>query len=217
MILEDSFHMPLPIDDAWQLLTDLERVVPCVPGASFDEVVDGEHRGSVTTRIGPISASYTGAAWFLERDEVDHRAVIALRGRERGGNGSVSAQVTTELATEGSGTQVGVRTDLAVSGRAAQFGRSLLADVSKSLMAEFASRLEALARGGSAAHSLGVGAEQPAPPAATSTDLDAWSLVAWPLVRRAVLPLAAALAGLGLGWLLGRALGQGDDSSTTPD
>jgi len=204
MILEDSFHVPLPLDEAWELLTDLERVVPCVPGASFDEVVDGEHRGSVTTRIGPISATYNGAAWFVERDEVDHRAVIALRGRERGGGGSVSAEVATELAAEGDGTQVGVRTDLAISGRAAQFGRSLLADVSKSLLTEFAGRLEAMA----AAEHAGPGspaANGAAPPAQSGDDgLDTLRVVILPIARRAAVPLAVGLAGLGIGLLLGR-------------
>ena len=147
MLVEDTFQVDLPVDDAWRLLTDIERVVPCVPGARLDEVVDGEYRGRVSARIGPITVNYAGVARFVERDEVDHRAVISLRGQEERGNGSVNATVTTLLQPDGDRTRVDLATELDVSGRAAQFGRGILGDVASSVLGEFATQLEQMVAG----------------------------------------------------------------------
>jgi uncharacterized protein len=145
MRLENTFRVGLPVQDAWDLLTDLPRVAGCLPGAHLDEVLDGEYRGGLATKIGPVNARYQGTASFLEYDEVAHKAVITARGREEKGSGSASATITLTLDREGAdSTDVQVLTDLAISGRAAQFGRSLLAEVSTAMIGEFAERLEAM-------------------------------------------------------------------------
>jgi carbon monoxide dehydrogenase subunit G len=204
MLVEDSFQVRLAVDDAWTLLTDLERVVPCVPGASLDEVVDGEYRGRVTARIGPITVNYVGAARFEERDEVEHRAVVSLRGREERGGGSVSATMTTALHAEGERTMVELATELDVSGRAAQFGRGILGDVVSSVMGEFAACLERMA----GAPGDGDGASAPV---VGSAALDVRRTVLAPVARRAAVPAACLLLGGIAGWLLsgGRAQSRG--------
>ncbi|WP_395103550.1 SRPBCC family protein [Actinomadura sp. SCN-SB] len=193
MRLENTFHVPLPVEEAWALLTDLPRIAPCLPGAHLDEVVDGEHRGGLSTKIGPITAKYRGTARFVERDDVDHRGVIEARGREERGSGTAAATVTARLRPEDGGTRVEVSTELAISGRAAQFGRSLLAEVSTMLIDQFTARLEALIKDGAAAP-----AEQ------AEQTLDVGTTVVLPLLRRAAVPAAAAVVAGVLGYLLGR-------------
>ena len=205
MLVEDTFRVGLPVDEAWRLLTDLEQVVPCVPGASLDDVTDGEYRGRVTTRIGPITVKYAGAARFVERDEVDHRAVISLRGREERGNGSVAATVTTLLKPDGDGTRVDLATDLEISGRAAQFGRGIIGDVTSSVLGEFARQLEQMVAGQGNGHARPAqaprAAGEPADDAAPALDA---RLVVVPLLRRAAAPAACVAVGGLCGWLLGR-------------
>lgn len=191
MKLENTFEVPLPVDDTWRLLQDLRKVAPCLPGAHLDDVVDGEYRGGLSTRIGPITAKYQGKARFLERDELDHRAVIQAQGREERGSGTAAATITASLHPTGTGTQVELVTDMAISGRAAQFGRSLIAEVSATLIGEFAGRLEALITGDTAA------AEAP-------QQLDVARTVVLPLLRRAIVPTVVGVVAGAVGWLLGR-------------
>lgn len=196
MKLDNSFEVSLPLQDTWDLLQDLARIAPCLPGAHLDDVVDGEYRGGLSTKIGPINARYRGKARFLERDEVAHRAVIEAQGREERGSGTASATITATLHATGAGTRVDIAADLAVGGRAAQFGRSLMAEVSSTLVGEFARRLEAMigeGQGGAAA-----AAE------AGSNNLDVGRTLVLPLLRRAVVPAAAGLVSGLAGWWLGR-------------
>jgi carbon monoxide dehydrogenase subunit G len=213
--LDNSFRVTLPIQDTWQLLTDLPRVARCLPGAHLDDVVDGQYLGGVSTRIGPITARYQGSAAFLEHDEVAHRAVISAKGREHKGGGSATATIAVQLIPDGDATRVTVSTSLAISGRAAQFGRSLLAEVSTSVLEEFVGRLEEMIRDGDygttapttpsvATHVQPTGAAASATP---SLDLGASVLV--PMLRRAAIPLAVALGAGVLGLLLGRRRGGG--------
>lgn len=197
MKLDNTFHVGLPVDRTWALLTDLPKVAPCLPGAHLDEVVDGEYRGGLSGKIGPVTAKYQGSARFLELDEVARRAVIAARGREERGSGSATATVTASLTPDAGGTTVTVVTDLTISGRAAQFGRSLLGEVSASLIGEFVRRLETMIHGEHGAP------EVPAAPATDNT-LDVTETVVVPLLRRFAVPAVAALAGTVLGVLLGR-------------
>ena len=189
MRLDNTFEVGLPVERTWALLTDLPRVAPCLPGAHLDEVVDGEYRGGLSAKIGPITARYAGSAWFTERDEVDRRAVIVARGKEERGSGSASATITTTLSEADGGTVVRVSTDLAISGRAAQFGRSLMADVSENLIGEFVRRLESMASGGAR--------QTPATP----EPVNVGATVLRPVLRRAALPVAAALLGAAAGVL----------------
>jgi len=195
--LDNTFEVSLPVHDAWALLQDLPRIAPCLPGAHLDDVVDGEYRGGLSTKIGPINARYTGKARFLERDEVDHRAVIEAQGREERGSGTAAATITATLRPTEGGTRVDISTDMAISGRAAQFGRSLVAEVSSTLINEFARRLESTIGAGE-----GSAAEVPA--ANDDNSLDVARTVVVPLLRRALVPaVAGVLSGLA-GWWLGR-------------
>lgn len=143
MELTNEFTVPVPVDDAWAVLTDVERIAPCMPGAELLGVEGEEYLGVVKVKVGPISAQYKGKAVFEEKDEPTHRAVIRAEGRETRGQGNATALITAVLTDNGGGTTVAVTTDLTISGKAAQFGRGVLADVSTKLLQQFASRLEA--------------------------------------------------------------------------
>jgi carbon monoxide dehydrogenase subunit G len=203
--LHQQFRVDLPVDQAWKLLTDLPKVARCMPGASLDDVVDGEYRGGLATKIGPISAKYRGVAVFREHDEVAHRAVIDARGREEKGSGSANALISTQLKPDGQGTLVDVSTELAISGRAAQFGRSLLAEVSNSIVDEFVRRLETMIDGDGAAESAQRGGEAAAAAVApVDQPFDVVSVVVLPMLRRAAVPFGTALVGGLIGLLVGR-------------
>ncbi len=143
MELKNDFHVSVPIDVAWAVLTDLERVAPCMPGAELQEVEGDEYRGIVKVKVGPISAQYKGSARFVEKDDEQHRAVLLAEGRDTRGQGNASATVTAVATPENGGTTVSLVTDLTITGKVAQFGRSVMGDVSAKMLGEFADRLEA--------------------------------------------------------------------------
>lgn len=143
MELTNEFHVSVPVDRAWAVLTDVERIAPCMPGAELHEVEGDEYRGVVKVKVGPITAQYKGTATFVERDDATHRAVLRAEGRDTRGQGNANATVTATLQADGDGTRVEVVTDLAVTGKVAQFGRGVLADVSAKLLGQFVERLEA--------------------------------------------------------------------------
>lgn len=224
--LQHEFRVSLPVEETWALLSDLPKIAPCLPGATLDDVVDGKYQGRISTRIGPISVKYRGVASFLEHDEANRRAVIEARGREEKGSGAASAVVTANLEPDGGGTIVKVSTELTISGRAAQFGRSLLAEVSNTMLGEFVRRLEDMigataAAGGpdtlsdvslNAAHlSAATGNATLASPAPTAIaskpnaeQLDVMKLIVLPLLRRWALPvLVAFVLGGTVGVLIG--------------
>ena len=125
------------------MLTDLERIAPCLPGFELQEVVGDEYRGAVKVKVGPMTAQYKGVASFRERDEANHRAVVRAEGRDTRGQGNAAATVTATLVPEGGGTRVTLHTDLTITGKVAQFGRGVLADVSSKLLGQFVQALEA--------------------------------------------------------------------------
>ena len=143
MELSNQFRVSVPIDVAWAVLTDLERVAPCMPGAELHEVEGDEYRGIVKVKVGPVTAQYKGAARFVEKSDEEHKAVLHAEGRETRGQGNASATVTATATSDGDGTVVAIATDLAITGKVAQFGRSIMGDVSAKLLSEFAERLEA--------------------------------------------------------------------------
>lgn len=151
MELNNEFSVSVPVEEAWAVLTDLERIAPCMPGAELQEVEGDQYRGIVKIKVGPITAQYKGVAQFQERDDANHRAVIKAEGRDTRGQGNASAIVTASLTPEGDGTKVVVATDLTITGKVAQMGRGVLADVSAKLMGQFAEALEADVLAGSAA------------------------------------------------------------------
>jgi uncharacterized protein len=136
--LEHSFSVPVGVDQAWAVLLDIERVAPCMPGAVLDTVDGDEFTGSVKVRLGPIGLTYKGRASFIEKDEVAHRAVIDAHGKDARGNGTAAAKVTAALHPQEGGTLVEVTTELAITGKPAQFGRGVMADVGNKLIGQFA-------------------------------------------------------------------------------
>lgn len=162
MELNNEFEVNAPIERAWAILTDVEKIAPCLPGAQLQEVEGDEYRGIVKVKVGPITAQYKGAAKFVERDDTNHRAVLKGDGRDTKGAGNASALITAQAEAIGDRTKVSVNTDLTVTGKVAQFGRGVMADVSAKLMGQFADNLEALIQSEQAA------ADTPAPAAAAS-------------------------------------------------
>jgi len=211
--LVNEFRVPVPIDEAWSVLTNVQRIAPCIPGAQLLSVDGDAFTGAVKVKVGPITVQYKGNAEFKEKDSHAHRAVIKAIGKETRGQGSAAALVNLELKEEGDATTCVLTTDLTISGKAAQFGRGVLSDVATKLIGQFADRLEAdllSAAPAAAATSTATNGHAPqvfSDPAAQHDDdaasLDLFSVIAAPLAKR-VLPVAAGLAaGLLLGSLLG--------------
>lgn len=142
MDLNNEFEVAVPVDEAWKVLTDLERIAPCMPGAELQEVEGDQYRGVVKVKVGPITTSYRGVARFEELDQAAHRALLKAEGRETRGQGNATALITASLSPAGSGTKVVVATDLAITGKVAQFGRGVLAEVSAKLLDQFVHNLE---------------------------------------------------------------------------
>jgi len=142
--LNNDFEVAAPIDRVWDVLTDVERIAPCLPGAQLQEVEGDEFQGVVKVKVGPITAQYKGAASFVERDDAGYRAVLRAEGRDTRGAGNAAADITALLEAVDGGTRVTVTTDLTVTGKVAQFGRGVMADVSRKLMGQFADNLSDL-------------------------------------------------------------------------
>ncbi|GAA3088496.1 carbon monoxide dehydrogenase subunit G [Kribbella aluminosa] len=138
MKLEHKFVVPAPVEETWAAFNDLERVVPCFPGATLASYEGDDFTGACKVKLGPVSLQYTGTGTFVERDGATHRAVIEAKGKDRRGNGTAAARVTANLtATSDTTTEVTVDTDLTITGRPAQFGRGLILDVSNKLLDQF--------------------------------------------------------------------------------
>ena len=142
MELKNEFHVAVPVERAWAVLTDVELIAPCLPGAQLEEIEGNEYRGGVKIKVGPITAQYKGKATFIEKDDVNHKAALRAEGRDTKGQGNASATITATLVTAGTGTDVTVVTDLTITGKVAQFGRGVLADVSAKLLGQFVNCLE---------------------------------------------------------------------------
>ncbi len=143
MELSNEFEVPVPIEQAWEILTDLERIAPCLPGAQLQEVEGDVYRGIVKIKVGPITAQYKGQAVMVKKDDDAHVALLEATGRDTRGAGNASAAIKAELTSRGDVTHVSVMTDLTVTGKVAQFGRGVLADVSAKLLGQFVDNLEA--------------------------------------------------------------------------
>ncbi|MEV0182219.1 SRPBCC family protein [Streptomyces sp. NPDC050625] len=141
MELQHEFTVPVPVPDAWRALLDIERVAPCMPGATVEDYDGKTVTGSVKVKVGPITVTYKGTAVFEEQDESAHRIVLIASGRETRGQGTARATVTGTLSELDGGTAVSVRTDLTVTGRPAQFGRGVMAEVGDRVVGQFAACL----------------------------------------------------------------------------
>ena len=145
MELNDSFEVAHPVDAVWGVLTDVERIAPCLPGAQLTGSDGDVHEGLVKVKVGPITSQYKGKASFTERDDAAHRLLMSASGRDTRGAGNASAEITVALeAVTETSTRVSVHTDLTITGKVAQFGRGVLADVSRKLMGQFADNLAEL-------------------------------------------------------------------------
>jgi carbon monoxide dehydrogenase subunit G len=201
--LSTELLVSAPAEQAWDLLTDLDRIAPLMPGAALENVDGGEFSGTMSVTVGPVAVKYRGTAQIKEADAAGRRAVISVRGADASGPGQVQAVITAQLMPEGGQTRVLVDTDINISGPLAQFGRGALADMSARLMAEFARNLDAVLTEASAGPGPASAATVVGPAQAGRMDL---VRVAGPvLARRAVPVLAGAAAGaLVMRWLMRR-------------
>jgi uncharacterized protein len=151
MELEHSFVIPVPPEQAWPVLLDVERVAPCMPGATVDSVDGDVVKGRIKVKVGPVAMTYTGTARFTERDEQTRSITLEASGKETRGAGTASATVRSSLADEGGQTRVVVHTTMNVTGRPAQFGRGVMAEVSGRIIEKFAANLAVLLTGAPAA------------------------------------------------------------------
>lgn len=145
MDLNHEFTVHRPIDEAWTILTDVERIAPCLPGAELQEIEGDIYRGQVKVKVGPILAKFKGEAHFVERDDANHKAVLQAHGRDTTGKGNAEALITAQLEPVSDAvTTCKVLTHLSITGKVAQFGRGALADVSDKLLAQFSHNLNDL-------------------------------------------------------------------------
>lgn len=210
MDLNHTFDVAVPVAEAWSILTDVERIAPCLPGAELHEVEGETYRGAVKVKVGPILAQFKGQAQFVERDDTAHRAVLRGEGRDTSGKGNASALITATLTetSEGS-TQVVVATDLAITGKIAQFGRGAMADISNKILEQFVVNLNTLI-----ASAPAVAEAPPAAPAETpaggprriegpeATPIDLLATAGTPILKR-VIPLAVVVGAVVV-WLIAR-------------
>ena len=205
--MDNSFTVPVPPEQAWDVLLDVERIAPCMPGASVTAVAGDEIEGQVKVKLGPLSLAYKGTAKFTEKDEATRTITIEATGKETRGAGTASANVQASLKPDEAGTLVSIHTSLNVTGRPAQFGRSLLPEVSGKLIGEFASNLHALIEADSAtATQSGDAADAepgdttaatatPAPAIKQEESLNAFKFVVVPVLKR-LIPVAAVGAAI---------------------
>ena len=142
MKINNEFTVSVPIQEAWDIMLDLERVAPCLPGAAIQGSEDDEYQGTMKVKIGPITANYKGTVKVEEADEENRRAVFEATGRDARGQGTASATIVSTLQEEGDQTKVRVETDMKLTGRAAQFGRGIAQDVATKMLGQFADCLE---------------------------------------------------------------------------
>jgi hypothetical protein len=199
--LKNEFVVAAGVAETWALLTDLERIAPCMPGATLQGREGTDFRGEVKVKVGPISAHFHGVASFVEQDDAGYRATIKASGKDQKGQATATALIHARLEEESStSTKVFVDTDLDITGRMAQFGRGAIADVSSRLIKQFTDNLSAEIR-------RGVGEAEPLTASAANrgtreNELDLLAAVAPTLVKQA----APLLIGLVVGLLAGRAL-----------
>jgi len=193
MELHHEFTVPVPVDEAWRALLDIERVAPCMPGAVVEDYDGRTVTGSVKVKVGPITVTYKGTAVFEEQDEAAHRLVLIASGREIRGQGTARATVTGTLTGQDGGTAVSVRTDLAVTGRPAQFGRGVLAEVGDRLVGRFSACLaERLGEREEAPEAARTAEEADEADEADDEPLDLLHALGVPVAKRAAAAVAAA-------------------------
>ena len=197
MHITDTFLVPVDIDSAWQALLDVERVAPCMPGATLVSFDGDAFTGTVAVKLGALSMKYQGSGRFLERDVAARRVAFEASGRESRGSGSAAATVVATLSSEGEQTRVDVDTNLNVSGRAAQFGRSVMNEVAGRLLGQFAASLaDQLSSGPTVVAEPEVAESTPAARERPVEPIDLVDIGRQVIVKRAAVPLAVLAAAL---------------------
>lgn len=210
MDLNHQFIVAVPVEDAWRILTDVERIAPCLPGAQLQEIEGDTYRGIVKVKVGPIQAQFKGQANFIERDDVAHKVVLKGEGRDTTGKGNAAAVITAEMtAVDATNTSVTVNTDLSVTGKVAQFGRGAMADISDKLLAQFVVNLNTLIAEQPAIAAAPAAAPEPEPTegvriieSAEVAPLNLLSAAGSPILKRA-LPVVVVVVAV-LVWLVVR-------------
>ncbi len=144
--IKNAFNVPLPPDQAWPVLMDIERIAPCLPGAQITEIVDDSaYKGAVAVRLGPVALTFNGTAKFVEIDDANHTAKVTASGRDAKGRGNAEARVDFSLTPEDGGSRVEIVTDLTLAGAVAQYGRGagMISDLASQLIGQFATNLDA--------------------------------------------------------------------------
>jgi carbon monoxide dehydrogenase subunit G len=213
MRFDDSFTVPVSPPKTWEALTNIELVYPCLPGAELTEVRDNEFHGLVTLKLGPITATYKGVARFESLDEEGRTLVIQAQGRDKHGQGTAKARVHASLVPEGDdATRVEMTNEVDITGKAAQFGRGIITDVSKEIMGQFADNLRDVVSGPSqpseGAAPAGAAGPPPAEGAGSPAAIGVGTLAARVAGKRIrEHPVATAAVGMGallLAWTLAR-------------
>lgn len=206
MELENSFLVPADMDTAWRTLLDVESIAPCMPGATLTSFTGDEFTANVKVKLGPVTMVFGGTGKFVSKDEATHTAVIEAAGKEVKGGGNANATITATLVSEGpTSTRANIVTDLSITGKAAQFGRGVMADVSKRLIDQFAGNLQTViehqqslaapapADGAAAASApSAVASPAAAPPVMNNEALNLGSAAAGPILKR-VIPIAVGV------------------------
>ena len=155
MEFDNSFEVPLPVDDAWKVLMDIRRIAPCMPGAELTDVVDDRtYKGKIAVRLGPVALTFAGTVKFEEIDDANHKARVAAQGNDAKGRGAANAVAAFRLEPVDGGTRVVVHTNLTLSGAVAQYGRGvgIIQMTAAQIITQFANNLKArLAQDGAAA------------------------------------------------------------------
>ncbi|MGN6413072.1 SRPBCC family protein [Flexivirga sp.] len=179
MDLTHSFTVPAGVDETWAAFQDIRSVAECFPGAQITDADGDTFHGTVKVKLGPIALVYKGTGTFTERDEATHRMVIDAKGKDKRGNGTAGALVTATMSEADGGTRVEVVTDLAITGKPAQFGRGVIQDVSDKLLGQFVDCLQTKVGSGGDSGEPAEAAEA-APAVAPSADVTATEPVAAP-------------------------------------
>jgi len=146
MLINNSFEVPLPPDQAWKLLMDIPRIAPCMPGAELTDVIDqNTYNGKVAVRLGPVALTFAGTVKFTEKDDAAHKARVNAQGKDAKGRGGAHANVDFQIESAPGGSRVMVKTDVTLSGAVAQYGRAsgMIQDVAQQLIGQFANALKA--------------------------------------------------------------------------
>ncbi len=208
MEFEQQFTIPVPAEQAWNVLLDIERIAPCMPGMTLEAAEGDEFRGKVKVKVGPMTVTYSGTARIIERDDTSRSAVIEASGKETRGAGTARATIKGTITERGAEADVQVRTDLAITGRPAQFGRGVMADVADKLLGQFtdclAGELAADESTDDRAQPETAAAFHPNPPHRRSDDAIDLFDVAGASVLRRFGPAAAVVLGALVLWWRGR-------------